>query len=325
MSRRSAIAGVLAASVALAVAPPIHADTSAETRAAADTLYEEAGRLMHDKRWAEACAKLETSQRLDPGIGTLLRLGYCLLNVNDGKGKTASAWAAFNEAEGMARKANDKRAEDAAKQAKLLEPKLSRLLVEIAPENQAAGLEIRRDGKVVDPGLWGAAVPVDPGSHTLEAVKPGKQSWTTTIEVEAKPGVTTVRVPALADAPQAPLETAAAPFWGTQRIVGAVAGGAGLVTIAVSLGLGASARSSNADSLSHCLPTDSTKCYAPGVALRNSALSAADASTGTFVAGAVLLGGGLITMAVVPRTTPKIQVQPSVGLAACGLTVRGEW
>src|SRR5580692_8190115 len=110
----------LAAAVFLVVAP-VRADPTAEDRAAADALYDEAGKLMAQKRWAEACPKLEASQKLDPGIGTLLRLGYCYMY----EGKTASAWSAFNDTEGMARKAGDKRADDAAKQAKLLLPKLS--------------------------------------------------------------------------------------------------------------------------------------------------------------------------------------------------------
>src|SRR5262249_8946297 len=153
---------------------------SAEDRAAADALYDAAGKLMKAGSFAEACPKLEASQRLDPGIGTLIRLGYCYAHPS--VGKTASAWAAFNEAEGMARKAGDKRADDAAKQARLLEPKLSKLLLDVAQETRGAGIEVLRDGKPVDAAVWGTALPVDPGKHVIEAVHSGKQLWTQTID-----------------------------------------------------------------------------------------------------------------------------------------------
>jgi hypothetical protein len=197
MRKRSIIVGLLLAG--LATTPRLWAQSTPQDRAAADALYEESSRLIKEGRFADACAKLEASQKLDPGIGTLLRLGYAYEQL----GKSASAWSAYNDAEAAARKAGDKRAEEAAKQAKRIEPNLSRMLLDVAPANQGAGIEIRRDDKVVDPAVWTTAVPVDPGAHTISATKPGKQAWQTVITVEAKPGVTTVRVGVLIDAPEA--------------------------------------------------------------------------------------------------------------------------
>jgi len=140
MSRRTVMAGVLAAFLVLAVAPPTHADTSAETRAAADALYEDAGKLIAANRWAEACPKLEASLKLDPGIGTLLRLGYCYEKT----GRTASAWSTFNDAVAMATTANDKRVKDAAAGVKRLEVTLAKLTIEVAGVNVGAGASRRR-------------------------------------------------------------------------------------------------------------------------------------------------------------------------------------
>ncbi len=104
----------------LALPLPALADATPEDRASADQLYNDAAKLMTAGKYAEACPKLGASQRLDPAIGTLLKLGFCFNYT----GQTASAWASFNDAEAMALKAGDKsRAAQAAKQARDLEGK----------------------------------------------------------------------------------------------------------------------------------------------------------------------------------------------------------
>jgi hypothetical protein len=177
-------------------ATPASAESTPEDRAAADSLYAESEPLIQAKRFREAADKLEASLRLDPGIGTLMRLAHCYEQI----GRTASSWASFHDGEAMARRAGDKRADEAAQQAKRLEPLLSRLVLDVAAENQAGGVEVRRDGKVVDPAAYRSPIPLDPGPHTLEAAGPGRQPWKTTITIDAKPGTQTVQVPALAAA-----------------------------------------------------------------------------------------------------------------------------
>src|SRR5512138_2397422 len=117
------LAASLAAGLALAAALPARADTTAEQRAAAQALFDDARRLMADKKYAEACPKLEESQRLDPGIGTLLNLAECQSLT----GRTASAWANFLEAAYQAKAAGQAKRENTARsRAAALEPKLSR-------------------------------------------------------------------------------------------------------------------------------------------------------------------------------------------------------
>jgi hypothetical protein len=329
MSRRTAPAGLLVAALIFSAAPPIHADASLQDRAAADALYEEAGKLIEANRWADACPKLEASLKLDPGIGTLLRLGYCYERT----GRTASSWSSFNEATAMATKANDKRAKVAAEGVKRLEPTLSRITIEVAPENAAAGLEVRRDGTVIHAGAFGTPVPVDPGVHAFEATQPGKQKWTTTITVEPKPGVTTVRIPALQDAPPEDKGAAgSASPWGPQRVAGVAVGGVGLVGVIVGGIFGGLTLSKSGSSKAHCNAAI-TICDATGVDLQQTARTTAHAADAALGLGAAMLVTGVVVFLTAPssdavsapRRRSWVRLRPTAGLGVTGASVQGAW
>src|SRR5690349_12619904 len=107
------------------IGPRLRADDNA---AAADQLYKEARALAQKGKHAEACPKFEASYKLDRALGTLLNLADCHEHV----GKVASAWAEWNEAIDMAKRANDdKREKFATKRRNEIEPKLPRLAVEV--------------------------------------------------------------------------------------------------------------------------------------------------------------------------------------------------
>ena len=80
-------------------ASPAGASDSPADKAAAQSLFEQAKRLMNEGNYAEACPKLEESQMLDKGMGTQFHLASCYEQI----GRTASAWALFVEVAAAAR------------------------------------------------------------------------------------------------------------------------------------------------------------------------------------------------------------------------------
>src|SRR5690349_10323293 len=131
---------------------PLARAQSAADKATAEALFDEGKRLMAAKQYAQACPKLSDSQRLDPGVGTLLNLALCFKS----NGQTASAWSTYREAAAQAHAAHaDDREELARTEASALEPTLTRLILEVTPEAaNTPGLEIKRNGAVVPSGLW---------------------------------------------------------------------------------------------------------------------------------------------------------------------------
>ncbi len=158
------------AALALCALPRVVAaqPTDATKRATAQALYDEGMKLVNAKDYGKACPKFEEAAKLVPdGIGVKLQLAECY----EASGKLASAWTMFRIVESEAARTNQeaRRAEANARQA-ALEPKLARILVEVAPNlRETSGLVVTRDGVEVSSALFGVAVPVDSGKHTVIA------------------------------------------------------------------------------------------------------------------------------------------------------------
>jgi serine/threonine-protein kinase len=171
----------LAASLGVALASaagPAAADAS-DARIA-QALFDEARALMAQKRYAEACPKLEESQRRDPGGGTLLNLALC----REAEGKTATAYVTFTETLSLAtRDGRRDRQEIARTHMAALQPSLPRLTVDVQAGAVIDGLAIALDGAPLPKAAWSVAMPVDPGAHTVSAAAPGRAGWEATITV----------------------------------------------------------------------------------------------------------------------------------------------
>src|SRR4051794_1282807 len=187
-SPRLAAAAAIAATLLASLAPAAHAQS-----AEAETLFRDAKRLMKSGKIAEACDKLDASERLEPTIGTELNLADC----REKNGQLATAWALFLKVAAAARRADNdgKREAEARRRAAALEPKLVYLTISVPPDSRVDGLILKRNGTAIDPVLWDQRVPVDPDEYTIAGEAPGFEPWSTSVVVKTRPR--TVEVPAL--------------------------------------------------------------------------------------------------------------------------------
>jgi len=138
----------------------------------AETLFVAARGLMAAGRYAEACAKLAESQRLDPASGTLLNLAVC----HEHEGKLTSAWGEFRQAQHEAHRAGRADREALARtHAAALEPELPFLAFDVREAASVPGLTVVRNGVAVSAAAGSTELPVDPGRVSIVASAPGYQ------------------------------------------------------------------------------------------------------------------------------------------------------
>jgi hypothetical protein len=327
---------VLPVLAAMAFVCPAHAEPSPSERALAQTLFREGRQLITTGNAAEACTKFSESDRLDPEIGTHLNLAFC----HETLGKTASAWVEFGEVADRAERIGDRdRAAFARQRVAALDKRLSR--VRFRTILAAPGMTLKVDGHVLNPAVSGEPLPLDPGTHTVEASAPGKQAWARELAVPPGPSAQELDVTPLADAPVSPspepATTAAVSAPpppaevtssgdGSLRTVSYFVAGAGVVGIGLGTYFGLAARSKNDESFAggNC---DTAGCNATGKQARNDALADATVSTVAFVAGGAALVGGVVLFLVSSKKESAramhVEAAPMVGARTGGMAIRG--
>jgi len=303
---------------------PLSADAQSSTdSAAAQGLFDQAKQLMAGGKYVEACPKLEESQRLDPGSGTLLNLADCYEHA----GRTATAWSKFLEAASAAQTTGKADREKTAREhAAALVARLAKIVIAVPDAQKIAGLEIHRDGQVVGQAQWGTPIPVDSGEHVVTASAPGRKTWQTTVKLPGDGATATATVPDLelgADASAAPRSADRAVTvphgLGTQKTVALVAGGVGVAGVIVGSIFGLVSKSKHTAADNYCT---GTSCRDPlGVDDANSARSAGNVATVGFVVGVVgLAGGAALWFTAKPESTA-----PQVGLGIGAVQIKGAW
>ena len=354
----AAIAVAAAAAIGLGLAAPAHAQPSAS---AAATLQFDRGRaLMKEKKYAEACAAFEQSQKLDPQIGTLYNLASCWGQL----GKIASAWNAYREV--GQRDTNADRKKEANKRARELEKRLTKLVLK-TPAAPPAGLVVTMNGVDVT-ALLGTDSPVDPAEYKLKATAPGFATWETTAKIADEGKTITIAIelqkpgpkpdpvrtpvkppvtPPVADPPKPkpdPVAVAgptgdpddvdrpAEPPRSRRKTYAVIVGAGGLAALGTGLVFGNLARSKWAEAKELC--GDDRICDSPatlerGNQLADTAERRARLSTVLVAGGAVLVGAGVVLWLTAPsggtRTSTALHLAPQAGPGHAGVTLGGRF
>jgi hypothetical protein len=354
--------GALGALAALGT--PAAAQPSGQA-AAATAQFDKGRALLKDKRYAEACAAFEQSQKLDPQWGTLFNLAACYAQ----SGKLASAWAAYREL--AQRDTNAGRRKESARRAKALDKRLPRLAIKAA--DAPVGLVVTLDGADVT-GLVGTDSPIDLGPHKIHASAPNHKDFdaATTITDEARTAVVAIALepaaePAHAPArsapvairpspvairqepaarrdpvgkePPAPVEAPAAGVAAVdaaprsrRRTYGVIvaAGGGALVVTGLVFARLASSKWSDAKALcGDDLMCDTNSDLAAGNQLVSDARSQATLSTAFVIGGAAAIGVGAYLFLTAPSgagaTSTALRITPGASPEGLSLTVAGRF
>ncbi len=267
-------------------------------------LYNQGRQLIAENRWAEACPKFDAVFATTPTAFVLTNIGDC--HAHDGK--LATAFADYERARILNRGTQPPERRPALEehiqqQLKALLPRIPKLQVVV--EKPIAGMTVRRDGQVLQPGAFGAELSVDPGAHEVTAEAPGfvPQKYAVSLREGEKQTVRVVLT--------APPESVAS------RYAGAIAaGGVAVVLGGVTAGLGAWTVSTHHDIVTRCADGEQP-CKDEAAALQSRGTV-----TNVFVglAGAAAVTAGVLVL-VERSKTPKVEV----AVSGTGAIVRGRW
>jgi len=171
----------LVASVVVAASPAFAQSPQATE------LFKEGRDLMKAGHYVEACSKFAQSQDMDPQLGTLFNLAQCDEKI----GKLATALALYREV--VAKDSNAKRKAMAAEFQSKLEPKVPKLVVQVA--KPPASLVVTLDGptgaKPIDANL---PIEIDLGEYTVIARADGFRELSTKIQIDTEGETKTVPI-----------------------------------------------------------------------------------------------------------------------------------
>jgi serine/threonine-protein kinase len=325
---------MLRLSMLLVICPAIAAAQNVtDSKAAADTLFDEGKKMLAEGDIDHACPKFEASLKLADQLGVRLNLADCY----EKQGKTASAWAEFREAASRAEKKADKRAEFAHQRADALAPKLVKLQISVPAASRVPGLAVRRDGTPVPAEAFDVAFPVNPGGYIIDASATGYQTWQGRVDA-SKPGETvTIEVPRLGAAPHE-AEPAKLPPTSehaskpdeeepkvidhsaarhSRHVLGIGVAGGGVALLGVGVGLGLAAKSKWDSVGMHCNAMH--VCDATGVSINSSARALGNAGSVIGGVGIAAVAAGAVLYLTAPAARQviehaRVDVSPSGGV-----------
>ncbi|WP_437670114.1 tetratricopeptide repeat protein [Sorangium sp. So ce131] len=313
---------------------------------------------MEAGRFEQGCPEIAQSHALDPRPGTLFTLAECEAL----RGRLATAIARFDEYLALyptltpqQRRSQGDRERSARAQRAALARDVPELKLALSP-GAPADVVVERDGQVLPREAIGASVPVDPGEHAIKAQAPGgpalellvrvdkREKKTVTLEVmpplprqrppevppPEKPAVEEKRGAGGAAAMAPPAAKAPDTGAGGRRAAVYVAGGLGLVGLAVGGVTGALAIQKKGVVDERCA---GTACDADGMAAADAMKSLGLASTIGFAVGIAGAGAAAVLLLTEPEpasTGASGGAWVAAGVAPFGpggaaLEVRGAW
>jgi len=153
--------------------PLLHADQPTER---ASALFREGRDALKRGAYAEACARFEESQRLDPSLGTLLNLSVC--EEHQGHLLRAQAW--LEEFLDSSEPSDDRRAK-AEQLVDGIEARLPRVVVQVEPSGLASiQLSVDYHARTLEPEK---PLKLDPGRHEIELSAAGYSRERVTVDL----------------------------------------------------------------------------------------------------------------------------------------------
>jgi hypothetical protein len=201
--------------------------------------------------------------------------------------------------------------------------------VKDAGGHELAAVKVTMDGEVVADHLDGSALTLDPGNHKFTFESAGQPTTTQQIllheaDKNRRVGVTLASSTALPRPAQAPVvppsftapdTTSTTPSDGghNRRVLGLVIGGVGVVG-AVVAGIFGGLQISEVSTMKSACPT-LVGCPSQALNDRSTALTYGNVSTGAFIAGGVLVAGGLALYFTAPKSvsqTVGVEIGPGM-------------
>lgn len=287
---------VVAASLAFGSSARADADGPEER---ATKLFEKGRALAKEGRCAEAVPVFLESLREAAGIGSMLNLGNCYEVL----GKTATAFRQFKRAEEIATSRHDPRSAEAHARAEALAPNLSIVTVSVVDTGEQ-DLALRLDDETLPRERWGTGMPVDPGTHVLEASSPRRGRTLQNVVVRAGADHATLVEPALVVGPalQAPSDDSKP--GSLQRTFGFGFAGAGVLGVGLGSVFGILSLTKHSSVVDRCpgYPMCDPSVRSSIEDDNSSARTSGTVSTISFIAGGALLLGGVLLVLTAPRT-----------------------
>lgn len=281
--------------VALVAIARVATAQSTEDRARAEALFKEGRQMMAEGKVPAACGKLEKSQELAPGVGTLINLGACWEQAQ----RPAKAYAMYKQALHVAADSGrSDRTRTAFERAKQLEAKIARIRFP-ASHRFACADNAASD---VEPGL---AV-VEPGTHACHLELEKRTRWNGSVTVAANEEKTITPEPEKMDASEPRPAPVAAEndrdHGSATRVAGWIGIGIGIVGLGAGAFFAVRATGKDSDASGHC---DARGCDDEGVRLGREAKDAGNVATICFVAGGLVTAAGVGLLIFAPSPSAK--------------------